>query len=86
MNFICSTLPTSDIDLFFGPIEPGEKTITLEPDRFTMADFAVSLGIFPSRNIAAKNGWPKDSLPPGFGMKTVKVKKVPTVIAWLNTF
>lgn len=86
MNFICSTQPQSDRDLFFGPLDGSETFHILPPERFTPADFAVVLGIFSSRNIASKNGWSKERLPPGFGTKQAKVKKVPTTIAWLNTF
>lgn len=53
-----------DLDLFFGPIEFGDRTAPL-PENWTMLDILVNTGVFPSKNIARKNGF-KPEIPKGF--------------------
>jgi hypothetical protein len=51
---------SSDHDLFFGPFDPGEGVEILEGD---MLDVLVITGVFPSKNIARKNGWGAEQEP-----------------------
>lgn len=54
-------LPTTDW-WGFGPSDPN---LTIMGDEWTLADIAVSIGIFPSKSIARKNGW-NGEIPVGF--------------------
>lgn len=61
-NFYCGDFGWRDIDLFFGPIMRGERTIFLQPGQ-DMLDILVITGVFPSKTIARKNGWAADQVP-----------------------
>ena len=45
-----------DKHLFFGPIESGDKFITID-DEWKLEDIAVACEIFQSKTQARKNGW-----------------------------
>lgn len=64
MNFIHVNRPHTDMDKFFGPLEPEDKFEVFD-DTMTMADLVVKLGNFPSKTMARKNGWGAD-IPLGF--------------------
>lgn len=53
-NFIHESLPETDLDLFFGPIEENE-VFTKISDSITWADILVTAGIFKSKSEARKN-------------------------------
>ena len=55
---------STDVDAFLGPFEEGEEATIVWFDDATWADLAVSLGIFPSKGQARKNGWGQE-LPHG---------------------
>ncbi len=64
MNFIHSSLPETDRELFFGPLDTGEQFLVFDQDH-SMANMAVMIGAFPSTSQARKNGWARP-VPPGF--------------------
>lgn len=53
-NFIHSSLPETDKDLFFGPIDSKEQFIEFD-DSWTMAHILVEIGVFKSLTEARKN-------------------------------
>ena len=80
-NLVHEAVVESDINLFFGPIDPKDVFIKFT-DKWKMADILVTVGIFPSRTQARKNGFTSD-IAPGFSM--VKVGKEKHTIHILNT-
>lgn len=64
MNFIHTSLPEADRELFFGPLDIGEEFTVFDQDQ-SMANMAVTMGAFPSVSQARKNGWARP-VPPGF--------------------
>lgn len=64
MNYIHHEMPESDKELFFGPLDEGERFIEFN-SYSTLAELTLHLGKFPSITQARKNGWDKP-IPPGF--------------------
>lgn len=71
-------LSTKDSELFF-----QDEPVVLLPTTSTMLDILVSLGIFPSKGQAKKNGWEgeKAKIPPGFSEHVIgKLKHRITIL------
>ena len=64
MNFIHASLPDSDRELFFGPLDADESFTVFETE-LDLSQFAVMVGAFPSPSQARKNKW-FGPVPPGF--------------------
>ena len=82
MDIIIGKALLGDVDLFFGPLSPGEFVEELKEDT-TMPDILVHCGIFPSKSQARKNGWNKERLevPSGFSQFTIgKLKHKITIL------
>jgi hypothetical protein len=63
-NVIVGSIPESDLDLFFGPLENDDIFVVFPADT-KFPDVAVAFGIFSSKSQARKNGWGGD-IPNGF--------------------
>lgn len=71
VNFVLDTVSEADIDLYLGPLAPGEReTFKSFSKGATMEDLMVEAGKFPSRGQARKNGW---GGPIPFGYSHIKV-------------
>ncbi len=88
-NFIHPTCPMDVADQLldgwpaakgFHPIATGFAFKFILPE-WTMADIALSIGLFPSLTQARKNGW-ADPIPPGFTMK--KMRKQGSILCIVN--
>lgn len=79
VNVLVGSLPESDRDLFFGPLDGSETWIELDSDA-RWPDIMSAAGIFPSKSQARKNGWDKE-VEPGFThIKVGKLKHCITVL------
>ena len=65
-NVISKGVNQEGKDLFFGPLEPGDKFIVTE-NHWTMAHILHACGIFPSISQAKKQGGDQP-IPRGFSM------------------
>ena len=81
--FIHASLPDSDRELFFGPLDKDDKFTTFGDPITNMAHIAHIMGIFPSVTQAKKNGWDKP-IPRGFSIH--QHKKTKRNIFILNVF
>lgn len=80
MNLIHDSLPESDRELFFGPLDGQEQFIGFG-DNDNLATLLVKVDKFPSLSQAHKNGFDKP-LAPGFA----KIKVGKTILWILNRF
>ena len=76
-NFI-NNIQERDKDLFFGPLQPEDKFIQIEPG-WTMANIAVHCGFFTSLSQARKNGY-GNNIPHGFFDKRIGKLKIRVTI------
>lgn len=63
-NFIASSQPDTDKELFFGPVTQDDAFFPITDD-MSMAHVMAQIGLFPSVSQARKNGWNKP-IPDGF--------------------
>ena len=72
--FIHESLPDSDRELFFGPLDGTEEFVTFDDD-WIMAHVMAAAGVFPSASQARKQGF-NIPIPEGFtDLKRGKGKK-----------
>lgn len=71
----------NEIELWFGPVQPCDVIIPLDPQWTTMAHIMYHVGIFKSIGEGRRNGWDK-AIPLGF--TDLKVGKLRTRITIVN--
>jgi hypothetical protein len=67
--------------------DPADPNVVEMGEQWTLADIAVAVGLFPSKNVARKNGW-KGDIPIGFTTlkKLGKLNKVAHIHNAPNNF
>ena len=74
------------IESFLGPLDEGEPLAFVWFDQADWSDVAVSIGLFPSKSQARKNGW-SGELPGGLSHRQQKKGKFVKRDVWvLNEF